>query len=151
MALRPETGAVKEIALPLPPGLAPNSGRPVEAEKTPSVTPIDVPDLAELKVDSSSLAPDGYTFRSGADSYGGNVFDGLFYGSSRYRVQAELVKDGAASGCPTPTAPTTATRSASSAGCCRDLAPAADRAGRPRRRLVGLAAGRGAVRHPRDP
>ena len=90
----PKTGAVREIALPLPPGLAPNSGRPVEAEKTPSVTPIDVPDLAELNVDSSSLAPDGYTFRSGADGYGGNVFDGLFYGSSRYRVQAELIKDG---------------------------------------------------------
>ena len=41
-----------------------------------------------------NAAPDGYTFRSGADSYGGNVFDGLFFGSSRYRVQAELVKDG---------------------------------------------------------
>lgn len=90
----PKTGAVREITLPLPPGLAPNSGRPVEAEKTPSVTPIDVPDLAELKVDSSSLAPDGYTFRSSADSYGGNVFDGLFFGSSRYQIQAELIKDG---------------------------------------------------------
>lgn len=90
----PKTGAVKEIALTLPPGLAPNSGRPVEAEKTPSVTPIDVPDLAGLRVDSSSLAPDGYRFSSGADGYGGNVFDGLFVGSSRYRVHAELVKDG---------------------------------------------------------
>ena len=92
--INPKTGAVREIALPLPPGLAPNSGRPVEAEQTPSVTPIDVPDLAELAVDSSSLAPDGYTFRSGADSYGGNVFDGLFFGSSRYQIQAELIKDG---------------------------------------------------------
>ncbi len=90
----PKTGAVKEIALPLPPGLAPNSGRPVEAEKTPSVTPIDVPDLAGLRVDSSSLAPDGYRFSSGADGYGGKVFDGLFLGSSHYRVHAELVKDG---------------------------------------------------------
>ncbi|MER2554349.1 MAG: hypothetical protein ABTQ28_13910 [Thauera sp.] len=90
----PKTGAVREIALPLPPGLAPNSGRPVEAEKTPSVTPIDVPDLAELEVDSSSLAPDGYRFSGGADGYGGNVFGGLFFGSSLYRVQAELVKDG---------------------------------------------------------
>jgi len=89
----PKTGAVKEIALQVPPGLAPNSGRPVEAEKTPSVTPINVPDLAGLKVDSSSLAPDGYRFSSGADSYGGNVFDGLFFGS-RYRIQAELIKDG---------------------------------------------------------
>ena len=89
----PKTGAVKEIALQLPPGLAPNSGRPVEAEKAPSVTPINVPDLAELKVDSSSLAPDGYRFNSGAEGYRGNVFDGLFFGS-RYRNQAELIKDG---------------------------------------------------------
>jgi hypothetical protein len=89
----PKTGAVKEIALQLPPGLAPNSGRPVEAEKVPSVTPINVPDLADLKVDSSSLAPDGYKFSSGAEGYGGNVFDGLFFGS-RYRTQAEIVKDG---------------------------------------------------------
>ena len=75
---------------------APNSGRPVEAEQTPSVTPIDVPDLAELAVDSSSLAPDGYTFSTGADGYGygGNVFGGLFFGSSRYQIQAELIKDG---------------------------------------------------------
>ena len=51
-------------------------------------------DLAELAVDSSSLAPDGYTFSSGADGYRGNVFDGLFFGSSRYQVQAELIKDG---------------------------------------------------------
>ena len=58
------------------------------------MTPIDVPDLAELEVDSSSLAPDGYRFSGGADGYGGNVFGGLFFGSSLYRVQAELVKDG---------------------------------------------------------
>jgi len=89
----PKTGSAKEIALQLPPGLAPNSGRPVEAEKTPIVTPIDVPDLAGLKVDSSSLAPDGYTFSSGADYYGGHVFDGMFF-SSRHRMQAELIKDG---------------------------------------------------------
>ena len=89
----PKVGAVREIALPLPPGLAPNSGRPVEAEKTPSVTPINVPELTELKVDSSSLAPDGYAFRSGADGYSGNVFDGLLF-ASRYRIQGELIKDG---------------------------------------------------------
>lgn len=89
----PKTGAAREIALLLPPGLAPNSGRPVEAEKTPSVTPINLPELAELNVDSSSLAPDGYTFSNGADGYGGNIFDGMFFGS-RYRTQAELIKDG---------------------------------------------------------
>ena len=58
----PKTGAVKEIALLLPPGLAPNTGRPAEVPKVPAVTPIEVPDLTGLKVDSSSLAPDGYRF-----------------------------------------------------------------------------------------
>lgn len=89
----PKTGAVKEIPLMLPPGLLPNTGRPVEPEKVPTVTPINVPDLATLKVDSSSLAPDGYQFSTGADGYSRHVFTGLFY-SSRYRYPAELVKDG---------------------------------------------------------
>ena len=90
----PKTGAVKEIALLLPPGLAPNTGRPVEAPAAaPTVTPVEVPDLAGLKVDSSSLAPDGYEFRGSADGYSGRPFTGLFY-SSRYGYQAELVKNG---------------------------------------------------------
>lgn len=89
----PKTGAVKEIALLLPPGLAPNTGRPADAPKEPTVTPVNVPDLATLKVDSSSLAPDGYQFTSGADGYSGRAFAGLFY-SSRYSYQAELVKNG---------------------------------------------------------
>jgi len=89
----PKTGAVKEIALLLPPGLAPNTGRPADAPKVPTVTPIEVPDLAALKVDSSSLAPDGYQFTSGADGTSGRPFTGLFYGS-RYGHQAELVKSG---------------------------------------------------------
>ncbi len=89
----PQTGAVKEIALMLPPGLAPNTGRPAEAEKTPTVTPINVADLAGVKVDSSSLAPDGYQFSTAADGYSRHVFTGMFY-SSRYRYQAELIKNG---------------------------------------------------------
>jgi hypothetical protein len=89
----PKTGAVKEIALLLPPGLAPNTGQPVEAAKTPMVTQISVPDLAAVTVDSSSLAPDGYQFSIGADGYSGRAFTGLFY-PSRYGYQAELVKSG---------------------------------------------------------
>ena len=81
----PKTGAVKEIALLLPPGLAPNTGRPPEASTPPAVTPIELPDLAALKVDSSSLAPDGYRFSTGEDGYAGPGFPGLFYGS-RYRL-----------------------------------------------------------------
>lgn len=89
----PQTGAVKEIALMLPPGLVPNTGRPAEAEKTPTVTPINVADLVGVKVDSSSLAPDGYQFSTAADGYSRHVFTGMFY-SSRYRYQAELIKNG---------------------------------------------------------
>lgn len=77
----PKTGAVKEISLLLPPGPVPN------------VIPLNVPDLATLKVDSSSIAPDGYQFSTGADGYSGHVFTGMFY-SSRYRYQAELIKQG---------------------------------------------------------
>ena len=89
----PKTGAVKEIALMLPAGLLPNTGRTAEAEKVPTVSPIELPDLATLKVDSSSLAPDGYQFSTSYDGYSRNIFAGLFY-SSRYRSQAELVKNG---------------------------------------------------------
>lgn len=89
----PKTGAVKEIAIMLPPGLAPSTGRPPEPGEQPAVTPITVPDLAALKVDSSSIAPDGYRFSTGADGYSGRPFTGLFY-SSRYGYQAELIKDG---------------------------------------------------------
>ena len=89
----PKTGAVKEIALLLPPGLTPNTARPADPPKVQTVTPIEIPDLAALKVDSSSLAPDGYQFSTGADGYSGRPFTGLFY-PSRYGHQAELVKNG---------------------------------------------------------
>ncbi|MEH6625828.1 MAG: hypothetical protein V7739_05250 [Motiliproteus sp.] len=89
----PQTGAVKEIAIMLPPGLAPANQTSANAEKPLVVTPIAVPDLDGVTVDSSSLAPDGYQFSTGANAYSGRVFTGLFY-SSRYRQQAELVKDG---------------------------------------------------------
>lgn len=89
----PKTGAVKEIAIMLPPGLAPANQPRTHTEKSLTVTPINVPDLAEVMVDSSSLAPDGYQFSTGADAYSGRVFSGLFY-SSRYLNQAELVKNG---------------------------------------------------------
>lgn len=89
----PKTGAVKEIAILLPAGLMPADQAPANAGKPLAVTPIDVPDLAGVTVDSSSLAPDGYQFSTAADAYSGRAFTGLFY-SSRYRNQAELVKDG---------------------------------------------------------
>jgi hypothetical protein len=89
----PKTGAVKEIGFILPPGLAPPGQSPATPEATAKITPIDVPDLAELTIDSSSIAPDGYEFSAGTNGSSGDVFTGLFY-SSRYRNEAVLTKKG---------------------------------------------------------
>ena len=72
----------------VPPGKAPVP--PVDAAK---VTLLDVPDLAGLRVDSSSVAPDGYEFSAGQNGYGGDVFTGLFY-PARYLNDAVLTKNG---------------------------------------------------------
>jgi hypothetical protein len=88
-----KTGAVQEIAIVLPPSLTSSGAKSVEPGDYLTTTPIDVPDLEGLTVDSSSIAPDGYEFSTGSDRYSRNVFGGLFY-SSRYRYQATLAKDG---------------------------------------------------------
>ena len=89
----PKTGAVKEIAIMLPPGLAPPGQSPATPGAAAKITPIDVPDLAGLTIDSSSVAPDGYEFNAGPNGYSGDVFTGLFY-SSRYGREAVLTKSG---------------------------------------------------------
>lgn len=88
-----KTGAVKDIGYLLPPGLVQPQGMTPNAEDNSKITRIDVPDLEGLNIDASSIAPDGYEFRIGADRYSRNIFDGLFY-SSRYRHEAVLAKDG---------------------------------------------------------
>ena len=89
----PKTGGVQEITIMPPPGLAPPGQRPATREEAVKITPIDVPDLAGLTVDSSSIAPDGYEFSTGTNGYSGDVFTGMFY-SSRYRNEAVLTKKG---------------------------------------------------------
>jgi hypothetical protein len=89
----PETGAVKEIAIILPPGLPQAEKTPATPEEGLKTTVISVPDLEGLTVDSSSIAPDGYEFRLGSTRYSGNIFGELFY-SSRYRHEAVLSKNG---------------------------------------------------------
>ncbi len=89
----PKTRAVKEIAILLPPGLAPPGQNPATREEASMITPIEVPDLAGLTIDSSSVAPDGYEFSAGQNGYSGDIFTGLFY-SSRYRNEAVLTKQG---------------------------------------------------------
>jgi hypothetical protein len=88
-----KTGAVQEIAIILPPGLTPPDARSAGPGDFLATTPIDVPDLEGLVVDSSSISPDGYEFSTGSDRYSRNVFGGLFY-SPRYRHQATLTKNG---------------------------------------------------------
>jgi hypothetical protein len=89
----PKTGAVKEIPIVLPPGLALAQPGTVDPAAVIKITPINVPDLAGLTIDASSLAPDGYEFSAGMNNYSGDVFSGLFY-SSRYRNEAILKKNG---------------------------------------------------------
>lgn len=89
----PKTGAVKEIGILLPPGLTPPGPSPAPPEAAAKITPIEVPDIAGLTVDSSSIAPDGYEFSAGPNGYSGDIFTGLFY-SSRYRNEAVLTKNG---------------------------------------------------------
>jgi len=88
-----KTGAVRELAIMLPVGLAPAGQVTAPAETPLKVTAIDVPDLADVTIDTSSIAPDGYQFSSGGDASSRRVFTGLFY-SSYERNQAELTKNG---------------------------------------------------------
>jgi len=87
----PHTGGVQEIAIILPPSPARNASDAGLQEKKTTV--IDVPDLAGLRVDSSSVAPDGYEFRGANNRYSRNLFGGLF-GSRRYNHEAVLTKNG---------------------------------------------------------
>jgi hypothetical protein len=89
----PRNGAVKEVAIMLPPGLPLPGQKSPTPEEMAKITPIEVPDLAGLTIDSSSIAPDGYEFTAGANGYSGDVFTGLFY-SSRYRNEVVLTKKG---------------------------------------------------------
>lgn len=89
----PKDGGVREVPILLPAGIAPPGQRPLTPTEGAIITPINVPDFAALTVDSSSVAPDGYEFSTGANGYSGAVFSGLFY-SSRYRNEAVLTKNG---------------------------------------------------------
>ncbi len=87
----PQSGGVQEIALILPPSPVRNGSDAVPQE--PKSTVIDVPDLAGLRIDSSSVAPDGYEFRAADNRYSRNIFGGLFY-SQRHNNEAVLTKNG---------------------------------------------------------
>lgn len=87
-----KTGAVKEIPIIWSPSAAKGNNQQATNSPADQSKVLDVPELAGLKVDSSSIAPDGYEFRAGS-SRSSNVFGELFY-SSRYKSEAVLVKNG---------------------------------------------------------
>lgn len=89
----PKTGAVREVAIIFPTAVI--SAEKKQAAGVDVLPPIllEVPDLKGLKVDSSSIAPDGYEFRAGSGRYSRSVFTELFY-ASRNRHQAVLTKSG---------------------------------------------------------
>lgn len=88
-----KTGAVQEIVMILPPDLTAANAASGEQGNALQTTPVAIPDLDGVVVDSSSIAPDGYEFSAGNNRYSGNVFGDLF-NSSRYRYQATLSKSG---------------------------------------------------------
>jgi len=89
----PQSGGVQEIAIILPANPVSSGNRSDAAPQTLKTTVIDVPDLAGLKIDSSSVAPDGYEFSVADDRNSRNIFGGLFY-SRRYNRDAVLTKSG---------------------------------------------------------
>ena len=89
----PRTGGVQEIAIILPPSPVSSANRSDAASQTPTTIVIDVPDLVGLKIDPSSVAPDGYEFSAADNRYSRNIFGGLFY-SRRYDREAVLTKNG---------------------------------------------------------
>ena len=89
----PQSGGVQEIAIILPPSPVQSGNRSDAAFQEPESTVLNVPDLVGLKIDSSSVAPDGYEFRRADNGYSRNFFGGLFY-SRRYSNEATLIKNG---------------------------------------------------------
>jgi hypothetical protein len=89
----PSTGAMREITIPIPEVLPQVTQDYNNQPKVKRITPVPVSDTDELTIDNSTVAPDGYSFRS--DSYGrsGGLM-GEFFFSPRYRYQAALVKNG---------------------------------------------------------
>ena len=94
-----QTGAVKEIPIRLP-DLAETtvsknseSAPNLKSKQAFKAITIDVAELEDLTVDSSSIAPDGYEFSADLRRSSRGVFGGLFY-SNRQQRNAMLVKNG---------------------------------------------------------
>src|SRR6185369_5393896 len=72
-----KTGAVREISVNIPP--------PVNATpKDDTPTQVEVPDLNSLKLDASSISPDGYEFRMTGYNASSTLLSGLIIGRNYY-------------------------------------------------------------------
>jgi hypothetical protein len=95
----PASNKLNEIPLTAPESLPKVSSPPVPVQSH-RITEIAVPELADVKVDNASTAPDGYMFRSEHPSSPGLVGSILF--SSRYAFNVALYKDGRSQRIPNP-------------------------------------------------
>lgn len=90
----PQSGGLQEIVVILPPRPVPSENGSDTDMQQPIRTVIDVPDLAGLRIDSSSVAPDGYEFSAAGDRYSRNIFSGGLFYSRRYDNEPVLTKNG---------------------------------------------------------
>ena len=90
----PKTGAVQEITIILPPRLAQADNKIQAPEKASETILVNVTELENLSVDSSSIAPDGYEFSVEGGLNSGGLFSGLFYSPYAYRNETVLTKKG---------------------------------------------------------
>ncbi len=79
-----ETQEVREVSIPIP--------SDISALRTGDELPI--PELADLRLDTTARSPDGWELEGADYSRGGGIFTSLFGGGSG-RYEARLIKDGA--------------------------------------------------------
>lgn len=92
----PSTGAVKRIDIPTPeelPVYSYNNPNANNADAQSKIVAVPVPDLEGVKLENSSVSPDGYEFNGGYYRSGG-IMGGLFYPTSSRYSSAVLVKQG---------------------------------------------------------
>lgn len=83
---------LKEIPLRMP--VIPSNSQPFNATPSNSQTfnaPVSIPELANVQIDTSTTAPDGYQFNVTKNN-GDNIFN--LFGSYNYRNQVTISKNG---------------------------------------------------------
>ena len=92
----PKTGGVQKIDIPIPEGLEQrefDNKLVVSDEERNRITPLPVPALESVKVDTNVMSPDGYQFRNVTPRDSGGLIGALFF-SPRYNYNLALEKNG---------------------------------------------------------